>query len=562
MFVSAAQAQLSPGPLSRPHADLEGLRRCGECHELGNREVQQRCLACHVEIAAQRTAGKGLHSRAEYARCADCHTEHHGADHELVHWQGGPQKFDHRHAGWELTGAHAKLACRKCHNAGKVSDAAALRARRKDPDRTYLGLPATCAGCHGDHHRGQFKDGAVARACTACHTTTAWKPATGFDHAKSSFPLTGRHRQVDCAKCHAALPAEPGDDERPPTARYAPVAHAACTDCHRDPHAGQLGPDCAKCHVTDGWKQVLGGGFDHSRTKYPLTGLHLKVACAECHGGGRQKPAFAACKDCHRDAHGAAARGRPQWLACESCHTVDGFTPARYGLEQHAKSAYPLRGAHLAVPCLLCHKPAAEAAGRPAPYSRAADLQPAAARCADCHRDPHQGQGDRFAGDPSADACAVCHDVAGWRRVAFDHDRAEWRLDGRHAKVACVACHKPVAAANGKAGARTVPFKLAEKHCGACHRDVHGGQFADKPAPGTTAADCARCHVTRDWLAEKFDHEKDSRFPLRGGHEKVACGKCHLPIDATRPLLLHYKGLPVECRACHVNPPVPQKGQS
>lgn len=562
IFVASAHAQLSPGPLSRPHAHLEGLRKCGECHELGNREVQGRCLGCHTEIAAQKTVGKGLHSRPEYGRCADCHTEHHGVGHELVHWQGGPERFDHAQAGWELTGAHVKLACRKCHNADRVSDAAALRARRKDPDRTYLGLPVTCLGCHGDHHRGQFRDGAAVRACTACHTTAAWKPAVGFDHARTVFPLTGRHRQVDCAKCHPTLPSQPEDAERTPSPRYAPVAHAACADCHRDPHAGQLGPDCAKCHVTEGWKQVTGTGFDHSRTKYPLAGRHANVTCAGCHGGGKQKPAFVACRDCHGDAHAAVARGRPDWLACEACHTVDGFSPARYGLEKHAAGAYPLRGAHQAVPCNLCHKPLPEAADRKAPYSRAVELKPVAARCVDCHRDPHAGQGDRFAVDPAAGACATCHDAASWRRVAFDHDRTGFRLDGRHSKIDCLACHKPAAAAGGKAGVRTIPFKVAGKHCGACHDDVHRDQFADKPVPGTSSADCARCHVTTDWLAEKFDHERDSRFPLRGGHEKVACGKCHLPISADQPRLLRYKGLPVECRACHVNPPAPQKGRS
>jgi hypothetical protein len=569
MIAWPALAQLSPGPLTRAHSQLEGLKKCSECHELGNREVQDRCLGCHKEIAAQRTAGKGLHSRQEYARCADCHTEHHGTDYDLIHWQGGPEKFDHKQTGWELTGGHAKLDCRKCHNAGKVKDPEALRADRKDPDRTYLGLPVACLDCHGDHHRGQLKTDGAVRACTECHNTAGWKPTVGFDHAKTVFPLSGRHLKADCAKCHPALPVRAEDDKLPPSPKFTPVAHALCTDCHKDPHVGQLGPDCTKCHVTDSWKKIGGDGFDHSRTKYPLLGRHKGTDCADCHGGGRQKPAFAACRDCHRDAHQADARKRPEWMTCENCHTVDGFTPARYGLDKHAKSAFPLRGAHQAVPCLLCHKPLKEAAERKAPYARAADLKPVSARCVDCHRDPHEGQGDRFAVDAAIGACVACHNETSWRQVAFDHNRSEFRLDGRHAKVACLACHKPVVAAKAKksgaqAGAAQtkVPFKVADKYCAACHKDVHRDQFADKPVAGTKATDCARCHVATDWLAEKFDHEKDSRFPLRGGHEKVACGKCHLPISADQPRLLHYKPLQIECRACHVNPPAIQKGQS
>ena len=560
MIVTPALAQLSPGPLSRAHSHLEGLKKCSECHELGNREVVGRCVGCHPEIAAQLSGGKGLHRDAAHARCVDCHTEHQGADYELIHWTDGRDRFDHRATGWELTGGHLKLDCRKCHNADYVSDPNALRAKRKDPDRTFLGLPSACAACHGDHHRGQLKTDGAVRACTACHDTARWKPAASFDHGTSVFPLTGRHLKVACAKCHPVLPAAAGDRGLPPTPKFTPVAHAACTDCHKDHHVGQLGPDCAKCHATDGWKKIAGGGFDHSRTKYPLTGRHAQVTCAGCHDAGRAKPAFAACRDCHRDAHDAAALKRPELAACESCHTVDGYTPARYGLEQHAKSAYPLRGAHQATPCLLCHTPLKGAAGRPAPYARAADLKPASARCVECHRDPHAGQGDRFATDPAVGACVVCHNESSWRQVAFDHDRAGFKLEGRHRKVACAACHKPSGA--GKDSKKVLPFKVEVRHCGACHQDVHNGQFADRPVPGTKAVDCARCHVATDWLAEKFDHEKDSRFPLRGGHEKVACAKCHLPIAADNPRLLHYKPLPVDCRACHVNPPAVQKGQS
>lgn len=564
MIGGPAMAQLSPGPLSRPHAHLEGVKKCSECHALGNRDVVERCLACHQEIAEQRNGGPGLHRDASFARCTDCHTEHHGADYELIFWKDGQDRFDHRQTGWELTGAHAKTECRKCHNARFIADPATMRGRSKDLGRTFLGLSTECLDCHGDHHRGQLKTDGAVRACTACHDTEAWKPARAFDHQKTGFPLTGRHQKVDCAKCHPVLPAAGTDHGKPPTPKFTPVAHAACTDCHKDPHVGQLGPDCAKCHVTDGWKTINGAGFDHSRTKYPLLGRHARVACGDCHGNGRQKPAFAACTDCHRDAHAADRLARPALLKCESCHTVDGFLPARYGLEQHAKSAFPLRGAHQAVACLLCHKPLKEAAGRPAPYANAADLKPASARCIDCHRDPHEGQVDRLAVDATSGACAVCHTEDSWRRLAttagFDHDRTEFKLEGRHRNAACISCHKPVAAT--KASPVKVPFKVPARHCNACHQDVHRGQFADRPVPGTKAPDCARCHVATDWLAEKFDHEKDSRFPLRGGHEQVACNKCHLPIAADTPRLLHYKPLPVECRACHVNPPADRKGQS
>lgn len=538
-----ATAQLSPGDLSEPHAHLEGMRRCGSCHKLGNREVTPKCLECHGEIAAMRLSGRGLHAADEYGDCVDCHVEHQGRDYELIHWPGGRDRFDHAESGYRLEGAHARLDCRQCHRAKHLIDPAALRAADKDPDRTFLGLSTACTDCHDDVHRGQFSLDGTARACTDCHDQQVWKPAPGFDHARAAFVLTGRHEQVDCAKCHATLPAEVG---APPTQRFTGLAFASCTGCHRDPHESALGADCTRCHTTADWRTIIGEGFDHARTGYPLAGRHLDVTCSACHRGDRRKPAHATCRDCHADAHGATAAARPRLTVCEGCHTVDGFRPARFGLEEHTQTAFPLRGAHPAVPCLACHEPLAGSAKSAAPYDRVADLAPEHGACTDCHRDPHGGA-PAAAGEA---ACLGCHDESTWRRVGFDHGRTEFPLTGRHAAVDCRSCHAAVGA--------DLPFTGAPRDCAGCHEDVHRGVLADTDA----ATACDRCHVTVDWYAENFDHDRDSRFALRGGHENVACQACHLPLDGDNPRLLNYKPLPVDCRACHTNEPAPAGGRS
>ena len=92
-------------------------------------------------------------------------------------------------------------------------------------------------------------------------------------------------------------------------------------------------------------------------------------------------------------------------------------------------------------------------------------------------------------------------------------------------------------------------------HCAGCHEDVHKGQFADKVTADGQAVACDRCHVTVDWLAEKFDHERDSSFALKGGHERVACKVCHLPLETGNDRLLHFKPLPTACKDCHANDP-------
>jgi hypothetical protein len=510
-----SHAQLAPGPLSRPHAALEGMRNCTKCHALGTREVTANCLGCHQEIAQMRSRGTGLHRDEAHATCADCHVEHQGLDYELVHWPQGRDSFDHATTGFALEGRHAATDCRKCHQASHIGDGARWRRVGKDLDRTWLGLQTSCTSCHEDPHRGQFK-----AACTQCHGMTGWKPASGFDHAATAFALSGRHRDVACDRCHKLAKAgAAGESYR----QYAGISAGDCNACHTDPHAGALGGPCAKCHVTAGWKQNVGGTFDHARTRYPLVGQHARVDCGGCHGGERRKPAFAACTDCHRDAHGAASLQRPRLLACEGCHTVDGYRPARFDAVRHDSTAFPLRGAHLAVACDGCHKPRA---GKAAP-----DLAPAHARCEECHRDPHRGQTARVQGERG---CVACHAENGWRQVAFDHAATGYPLENAHARATCRACHADAVFHSGQ----------APRTCSACHQDVHAGQFV---ADGTTA--CDRCHVTVDWLAEKFDHDRDSRFPLRGGHEAVACKSCHQPLEGARSL--RFKPLDTACATCH-----------
>ncbi|MEN8006795.1 MAG: hypothetical protein ABFS42_07240 [Candidatus Krumholzibacteriota bacterium] len=537
-FNNMAWAQLSPGPLSRPHAHLEGLKKCSNCHKLGSRQVGEKCLECHQEIAAMRRGGSGLHAGDDFGDCVTCHVEHQGEDFELIYWPQGTEGFDHRTAGFELTGRHQDLGCRKCHYAKYVVDASALKAKNKNLGRTYLGLDPACISCHEDVHRPAGQATAAVKACTDCHDTARWKPAPLFVHDKTAFPLTGKHKVVDCAKCHV-----PSTDNGKDLSAlvFAALPHATCTDCHKDPHAGALGPDCRQCHTTEGWLVIKGDSFDHSRTRYPLLGLHAKVTCAGCHSRNRKKPDFTACNSCHGDAHDSAGLARPRLGRCEDCHTVDGFRPAEYSLAKHAETAFGLRGAHRATPCNACHKP--RGAGLD---PKAAELVPAHGACTDCHQDPHRGQTGKYLADRG---CAACHTEDSWRVVSFDHEPTGFNLEGRHAGTACLSCHPRSEA--------EVPFAGAARHCAGCHEDVHRGQFADKVTADGQAVACDHCHVTVDWLAEKFNHDRDSVFALKGGHERVACTVCHRPLQDGNDRLLHFKPLPTACKDCHVHVPGP-----
>ena len=517
--VSTAEAQLSPGKLAQAHKNLEGLKKCGKCHKLGSQDVTPKCLACHVEIKTRQNNNRGLHAGSDFSQCVDCHVDHQGRDFELIHWPDGRENFDHKKTGYELQGAHQKATCRTCHKAGFNKDADQLKKLGKNLDRTYLGLDSQCMSCHEDNHQQQF-----ASQCTSCHDQNQWKPAALFAHEKTTFPLTGLHGKVACEKCH--VPKKLTQDK--PAVQYTNIAHDQCTDCHSDPHENRLGSECISCHETTGWQNIRGEGFNHDVTRYKLEGKHKTVRCESCHSGERKKPAFDRCSGCHSDMHQGVSLGRPYLLKCETCHSVQGFKPSAYGQTMHQKSAFPLEGAHRAVACRNCHQKASIEAKWEMKLSHAA--------CISCHADPHQGRMDKQAGDQS---CIACHSQDSWQGSVFDHNRTSFKLTGAHGRVACASCH----------GSENK--KMDKSECIHCHADPHRDQFKDIVLPDNKSIDCARCHVTVDWFAELFNHETDSRFPLRGGHQKVACATCHQVWEADKPRLLLYKPLSIECVACH-----------
>ena len=548
-------AQLSPGKLSQPHAKLEGSTNCLKCHQAAQGVAPARCLDCHTALKSRITAGRGLHARPGYQACQTCHIEHHGREFQLIDWgKKGKAGFDHRLTGWPLEGAHAKQACGSCH---------------RNEKKTFLGLERTCRSCHQDEHRGQF----AQQSCVACHTLTAWKPPAKFNHAKTAFPLTGQHQAVACASCHPKKSDARGEflalkgvahqscsnchkdphqgrfgatcqqchstagwktgamanfnHDRtgfPLTGRHKAVAcaschksgsftklaHQRCTDCHKDPHQGRLGTTCQQCHSTAGWASGSRAKFDHDRTRFPLRGRHEKVDCQKCHTSGRglRFAKFQACADCHKNVHA----GQIASSTCESCHTVGGFSPSTFTLDRHQKTDFPLQGAHLAVPCITCHKKSASGVIR---------FKWESTECQACHGDPHEGQIKQV-------GCRTCHSIESWSHIAaFDHSKTGFPLEGGHQKVSCGQCHK-----QGK-------FQGTPKTCNSCHGDPHEGQLVQ--------AGCQSCHSVQGWARVTFDHDRHSRFKLEGAHARLPCAACH----RTESRVVRFKPLPITCEGCH-----------
>src|SRR5947208_16837280 len=95
--------------------------------------------------------------------------------------------------------------------------------------------------------------------------------------------------------------------------------------CHEDYHKGRLGKDCENCHNVKDWKEATTTkNFDHSKTRYPLTGEHLQVLCEKCYKPEMPREVrfrgmqFQNCSDCHLHAHHGAFTHKRS----EDCHTT------------------------------------------------------------------------------------------------------------------------------------------------------------------------------------------------------------------------------------------------
>lgn len=256
-------------------------------------------------------------------------------------------------------------------------------------------------------------------------------------------------------------------------------------------------------------------GTDNCYLCHVLDGPVSDEKCLACHDEVKERIAakigyharFAHdCPSCHRDHRGAD------------------FDPIALAPEEfnHGMAAFALVGKHEQVPCEKCH-----ATGAARTF-----IGLASEKCLDCHADPHLGQLDS--------RCTGCHSEGGWKgkELRFEHDRAEFKLLGKHREVACDKCHPET-----KSGAAEFTrYEMNHSQCTDCHKDEHRGEVAPP---------CERCHGESGWHAlAGFAHDRDSRFALLGRHKNVACSACHRRNDELRLARFAHEN----CRDCHVDP--------
>ena len=152
----------------------------------------------------------------------------------------------------------------------------------------------------------------------------------------------------------------------------------------RRPDGTQFG--CEACHNTRSWVDVA--GFDHSKTKFPLLGVHRAVACNACHKplpGEKQiqfKETPMACEACHVDVHGKQF-AKAQKTECSTCHNSQRWKPSTF---DHSKTKFPLEGGHKGVACDKCHSLTKVVDGKPVLFYKPTPLQ-----CEACHGSEKKG---------------------------------------------------------------------------------------------------------------------------------------------------------------------------
>lgn len=587
--------QLSPGALSEAHKDLEGIANCTQCHSLGNKIPDSKCLDCHQEINELILSNRGLHAAKSTMEktCIDCHSEHHGRKFDMVRFD--QEAFDHSITRYSLEGQHAVIDCKECHTPENIADPEISKR-----EETFLGLDQECLSCHQDFHQGT-----LSSTCIDCHDFDAFRPARYFDHDQAKFKLRGAHIEVDCKECHQEkllnkqsfqqftgldfadcvdCHTNPHNSTWKSTCAschtetsfssfngrnsfnhnrtgfelkgahkevgcfechvrtnassifsdHTNVLVEDCNACHKDPHEGKFGNKCAECHNETSFLLLNDpSSFDHGLTDFSLEGRHLEVDCKECHLEKYTDPiAFAHCFDCHEDYHEGEFMDKGIQRDCDECHTLEeSFSYTTFGFEEHASSSFNLDGAHMATPCFECHV-------REEHWS----FRNIGTSCIDCHDDIHDGH-ISYTYYPEKN-CSTCHTTEFWSDVQFDHDLTAYTLLGQHLEIRCSDCHFSLSKVSGSEVQQK--FKDLSSDCIACHKNPHGDQFEKD---GQT--DCASCHHSYSWSPDNFNHDSTD-FPLEGRHKELECVNCHKNVIIfERKETINFKIERFDCIDCH-----------
>jgi hypothetical protein len=331
------------------------------------------------------------------------------------------------------------------------------------------------------------------------------------------------------------------------------VSNQKCLECHTELkaridlqkgyHASSetRGKECVKCHSDHHGLnfQIIRfekEKFNHDLAGYKLTGAHSKKMCVDCHKPEHitdqkiKKKKFTylglnpACLTCHADYH-------QQTLStnCADCHNVEKFKPANKF--DHSKAKFQLTGKHQQVACIECHKTATKNGQK---FQEFTGLK--FNNCTPCHTDVHN---NKFGQN-----CSQCHTGESFSAIKgvqnFDHNKTNFKLEGKHQQVECKQCHKT-----------KLTNALKFDRCTDCHTDYHKNQFARQGV----SPDCSQCHTVKGFQEFSYPiaQHNEGSFPLRGAHVATPCFACHKKGVNPKDTIWNFREIGKYCIDCHQN---------
>jgi len=286
--------------------------------------------------------------------------------------------------------------------------------------------------------------------------------------------------------------------------------------------------------------QAVAGPLENLVMPGPVIEGHARIEtqCTKCHSLFDKKTQKKLCLDCHKIVNKdiVGQKGFHGWKKdiaekkCKLCHTEhEGRNADIIHLDEdtfdHQFTDFPLKGSHTSVKCYNCH-----------------DLQKkyreSPTDCYSCHKsdDPHF--------ERLGKKCQNCHKETAWNKALFDHDKkTRFVLKGKHRDVKCNSCHPDER------------YKKTPLTCVGCHalNDVHRGDLGIK---------CEKCHNSKAWKKTSFNHDRNTKFPLKYSHAKLECSACHKGNPSKEKLKMtcischknddeHKGGFGPKCETCH-----------
>ncbi len=477
----------------------------------------------HVSV---RQLERSVHGAAGLA-CGMCHQgmdfphpeERRQVDCGLCHSQEATQHHESLHGRAAERGDPLAPSCVDCHGTHNVKS----HTDPTSPTRV-VNIPFLCGECHHEgtrvsrtrnipqdrilenyslsiHGEGLLRQGlTVTAVCTSCHTSHQILPHT--DPRSSIHP---NNVAATCTQCHGLIEQVHLQVIEGRLWEEGPHQIPACVDCH-SPHrirrvfysAGAANENCLGCHRDESLSGVVRGD---------TVSLYVDEAAYEASTHGETP-----CSQCHSEVNPALSR------ACAAIRSP--------------------------VDCSVCHPGPVEEYGLGMHGRLAANGDPDAPVCLDCH-DKHATESRLTPTSPTfprnvPDLCAQCHRHGGQAAIRIVSDLPEpvesyemsihgkgLMQSGLVVTATCSSCHSPHRELPASDENSTVHRDNLADTCGRCHHGIEEtfqtsihwpgvGDGGDAEHELPTCEDCHTSHTIR-----RVDRS-DFRLTMMS-----QCGRCH-----------------------------------